>query len=95
MSVNSHPHKLHKHKKIKKERVIYLAVIAGPIMTLPQLYDIWVRHEKQVSVVSWVAYLVIAVVWLWWGFKHKELPIILVQVAWIALDLLIVIGLMR
>ena len=72
-----------------------MAVVAGPIMTIPQVYDIWVRGEKQVSVVSWASYLAIGLIWLWYGIKKHDLPIILAQIAWIILDASIVVGLMR
>ena len=74
---------------------MYFAVVAGPLMTLPQVYAIWVEQSTDVSVISWSAYLLIAVVWLIYGVKHRQKPIIIVQLLWIALDILIVAGLMR
>ena len=99
MSVNSYHKHLHKKRKKKQQepidRLVYLAVIFGPLMTLPQVYAIWVQQSNDVSVVSWISYLVIAVIWLFYGIRHKEKPIILVQLLWIVLDILIVAGLMR
>ncbi len=99
MSVNSHnKHLLNRRKKTKQEpidKLVYFAVILGPLMTLPQLYTIWVQNSTDVSVISWASYLGIAVIWLLYGLKHRETPIILVQLLWIVLDALIVIGLMR
>jgi len=99
MSVNSHHKQLHKkHKQKKREPIdtlVYFAVIFGPLMTLPQVYSIWINQHNDVSVISWVSYLIVAVIWLFYGIKHREKPIILVQLLWIALDILIVIGLVR
>lgn len=75
------------------DRWIYLAVIAGPIMTIPQIYDIWVRHMTGVSLISWLAYLVIACMWLTYGLKHRDKPIISVQIIWIITDIAIIAGL--
>ena len=87
-----------KRKKKKQEpidKLVYLAVVFGPLMTLPQVYTIWIQQSNDVSVISWVSYLIIAVIWLFYGIKHREKPIILVQLLWIVVDVLIVVGLMR
>lgn len=91
MAINSyHPHT----PKSGIDRWIYLAVIAGPIMTIPQIYDIWVRHKTDVSLVSWIAYLIIAGMWLLYGVKHADKPIIAVQAIWIITDIAVITGLL-
>lgn len=98
MSVNSHHKHLHRKRKKRQssiDKLVYFAVIFGPMMTLPQVYSIWIEKSDGVSVISWVSYLVIAVVWLLYGLKHREKPIIIVQLLWIVLDVLIVVGLLR
>ena len=63
------------------DRVIYPVSIFGPIMTLPQIMQIWVnKNASGVSSVSWAAYLVTAIFWLVYGVIHKEKPIILTNV---------------
>lgn len=95
----------HKHHHVRQKRtkkskstidwLIYAAVILGPLMTIPQLSLIWIDGKKDSSLISWSSYLLIAFLWLAYGIKHKEKPIIAVQAAWIVLDALIVIGLLR
>ncbi|HUC89235.1 MAG TPA: hypothetical protein VMR45_00360 [Patescibacteria group bacterium] len=82
-------------KKAEIDRLIYLAVIIGPLLTLPQVYSIWVQDQKGVSVISWAAYLVVSLIWLIYGIKHRDKPIITVEIAWITLELLIIIGITR
>ena len=97
MTVNAHPHKLARKKKRPSpaiDRLVYVAVIGGPLMTLPQIYSIWTKHEKGVSLLSWSAYLVTGFIWLAYGIKHREIPIIILQITWIALDLAIIAGLL-
>jgi uncharacterized protein with PQ loop repeat len=98
MSAYSHG----KHRKNKKrigykptaiDSWIYVAVIVGPILTIPQVYSIWILHQKGVSPISWAAYLFADVIWLLYGLKRRDKPIIFVQLAWIALSLLILVGL--
>ena len=99
MAVNNYHKHYHKRraKKVAKEPIdnlIYIAVILGPIMTVPQLYSIWVMKQNGVSIISWVAYLIIACLWLFYGLRHKSMPIILVQMLWIIIDAAIIIGLL-
>jgi len=99
MAINSfhkHFHQRHK-KKPKKEpidKLIYVAVFAGPIFTIPQVYAVWFEESSGVSAVSWMAYAAIAVVWLIYGIRHRDLPIIVSQILWLIMDLLICIGLL-
>ena len=74
---------------------VYLAIIIGPICTIPQIISIWQDHNKGVSVISWVAYLVAAIIWLLYGLKRKDSAIITVELIWIVLSLLIIIGISR
>ncbi len=97
-------HSVHRHIKRKKkvgkktseiDRLIYFAVVIGPLLTLPQVYSIWVQGQKGVSIISWVAYLIASVIWLIYGIKHKDKPIITVEVVWIILEVLIITGVTR
>lgn len=76
------------------DRLVYLAAIATPVMTLPQLYVIWIKDEKGASVITWAAYVVIAFIWLLYALKHKDKPLILLEASAVVLYSLIVIGLL-
>jgi uncharacterized protein with PQ loop repeat len=84
----------HPYKWIRfMDRIIYLVGVAGPIMTLPQFTKIWFeKNASGVSLISWVAYLVLSIPWLMYGMLHKEKPIIITYIAWIILDSAIVLG---
>ncbi|HET6781389.1 MAG TPA: hypothetical protein VFH67_04785 [bacterium] len=57
------------------------------IMTIPQVLTIWVGHQAAgVSLLSWSAYLVSAVVWFWYGIQKHDKNIYLPCIGWIALD---------
>jgi len=96
-------HKSHRHIKRKTkpkkqtqiDRLVYLAVVIGPLLTIPQVYSIWVEGQKGVSIISWVAYLLASLIWLAYGVKHNDKPILIVESAWIILDIFIIIGLVR
>ncbi|HEU4967067.1 MAG TPA: hypothetical protein VFT53_06370 [Candidatus Saccharimonadales bacterium] len=94
MGVNIYHAKIKKHRKSKRtiDRLVYVAVALGPLMTLPQVWNVWMTHDRGVSLPTWFAYAVVAVIWLWYGLYHKDKPIVCLQASWLVLDLLIVGG---
>jgi uncharacterized protein with PQ loop repeat len=63
------------------------------LMTVPQVLTIWVSHQAAgVSVLSWSAYLLSAVLWFWFGIRKRDRNIYLPCVGWIALDGAVIVG---
>ena len=63
------------------------------LMTLPQVLTIWVGHQAAgVSVVSWSAYLLSAVLWFWFGVQKRDRNIYLPCVGWVGLDAAVIVG---
>ena len=63
------------------------------LMTVPQVLTIWVGHQAAgVSVVSWSAYLLSALLWLWYGLQKRDKNIYLPCIGWIGLDSAVIIG---
>jgi uncharacterized protein with PQ loop repeat len=63
------------------------------IMTVPQVLTIWVGHQAAgVSILSWSAYLVSALLWLWFGIRKHDKNIYLPCLGWIALDGAVIVG---
>jgi uncharacterized protein with PQ loop repeat len=63
-------------------------------MTVPQVVSVWSeRQATGVSLWSWSAYLVSAIVWLIYGLRKGDKHIYLPCVGWIVLDAAIVAGL--
>tara|TARA_Y100000310_G_C20625976_1_gene785900 strand:+ start:403 stop:696 length:294 start_codon:yes stop_codon:yes gene_type:complete len=87
--------KKYQKSKWKKviDKAIYVIAFFGIIMTLPQVYNIWIgKNAIGVSAISWIAYLVVAITWLAYGLVHKYKPIIYSNCLWIVLDLFIISG---
>ena len=62
-------------------------------MTVPQVLTIWVGHRASgVSVVSWGAYLISALLWFWYGFRKGDKNIYLPCVGWVLLDAAVIVG---
>jgi uncharacterized protein with PQ loop repeat len=63
------------------------------LMTVPQVWTIWANHQAAgVSILSWSAYLVSAVLWFWYGLRKGDPNLYLPCVGWIGLDLAILAG---
>lgn len=75
------------------DHLIYLIGIIGPIMTLPQVAEVWVnKNASGISAITWSSYVVINVFWIIYGTMHKEKPIILASIAWLVMNSLVAIG---
>ena len=63
------------------------------IMTIPQALTIWISHQAAgISTLSWSAYLISAVVWLWYGLQKRDKNIYLPCIGWIVLDGAVLVG---
>ncbi len=83
------------HPKTAIDRLIFVAVIATPVTTLPQVYKIWFEHNHGASLFTWASYVLIAFIWLFYGIKYKDKPIIIMQTLCIIVYSSVVIGLAR
>jgi uncharacterized protein with PQ loop repeat len=63
------------------------------LMTIPQVLTIWIGHQAAgVSLLSWGAYLLSALLWFWSGLRKRDKNIYLACVGWIVLDLAVIVG---
>ena len=73
--------------------MVYIVSIASPILTLPQVYDIYVyQNAAGVSPLSWGAYTLFTFPWLAYGIMHKEKVLIFNNLIWIVLNAAIFVG---
>jgi len=63
------------------------------LMTVPQVLTIWIGQQAAgVSMLSWSAYLLSALLWFWFGIKKRDKNIYLPCVGWIVLDSAVIAG---
>ena len=63
------------------------------LMTVPQVLTIWVGQQAAgVSVWSWSAYLLSALLWFWFGIQKRDKNIYLPCVGWITLNSAVIAG---
>lgn len=79
--------------RIHLEPILSLLSIFTMLMTLPQVLTVWLQHDVSgVSIFSWGAYLLAAVVWFFHGLQKRDPAIYLACLGWIILDSAVVIG---
>lgn len=67
--------------------------IAGPLMTLPQIYQIFSTKTAQgISLTTWGLYCVSSAVWFLYGLKIKDKPLIIASFLWVLMEALVVAG---
>ena len=77
------------------EKFLRVLSVVTMLMTVPQVFAVWVgRDAGGVSLLSWAAYLFSACLWFVYGIQKRDKTIYLACIGWIALDALIIIGVM-
>lgn len=75
------------------EKVLRGLSVFTMLMTVPQVWTIWVGHNAGgVSLISWIAYLLAACLWFFYGLQKRDKTIYLACVGWVLLDAAVVIG---
>lgn len=83
--------------KLKKivDKVIYPFAFAGPVFTLPQIFQIWSQQDASgVSLLTWISWLFIAAVWVIYGIFERDMPIILSNIAWLIVEIGVIAGIL-
>jgi len=93
-------HHLHKRrKKISKrdrkliDKLAYLMAFFAPFIHIPQIFQIYYyENATGVSIISWAGFVVISIVWLFYGIIHKEKPLIIMYALLMATQIATLIG---
>lgn len=75
------------------DRLIYLAAIIEPIITIPQALVIFRDQTAAgISLLSWVGYEFLTAIWLWYAFVHKEKLILVYQGLFFIIQAIVIAG---
>jgi uncharacterized protein with PQ loop repeat len=88
-------HFLKNKKRIRGtvDHLVYGVVIIGPMMNLPQLFQIWInKSAKNISIITWASFALFSFIWLLYGLVHKEKPLIIMNLSLILIQGSIVTG---
>ena len=77
----------------KLERTLRSVSVLTMLMTIPQVLAVWGgQNVGGVSLVSWSAYLIAALLWFVYGLQKRDKTIYLACIGWIVLDGAVVVG---
>ena len=95
MQLDLHKHLSKKQKITIIDRLMSLAAIIHPLTAVPQVYDIFTSKDASgVSLVTWLSFMVLGLIFLAYGIVHKLKPFILTQILWFVIDFLVVAGIL-
>lgn len=73
--------------------LIYWVAFLGPMMMFPQVIRVWqTRVVENLSLITWIFFLFMAIIWTIYGFIHKDKPIIIANFIWIIVDIFMIIA---
>jgi uncharacterized protein with PQ loop repeat len=80
----------------KKFNSIVLAMgVVEPLFTLPQAYNIWIKHNTVgVSLLTWSIFTIAAVVWCIYGVNIKSKPLAFSYAMYTIFNGIVVVGLL-
>lgn len=90
-------HALHAHVNKKKrltlfDKIIIVAAFLYPLSGLPQVIEVYNGEVDGVSLLSWLSFIAFSALFLTYGLIHKITPMIITNILWIAVDGLVVLG---
>jgi len=75
------------------DRVVLAVAIIGPMANIPQIIKVYFENNiSGLSLVTWVMFVLITIPWIFYGFIHKDKPIIVANILWFTTNVMIVIG---
>lgn len=77
------------------ERFMLVFATAEPLATIPQIVKIWSGNNAAgVSFLTWFFYTLTSAIWLVYGIKTNDRPIIVSGALWVLSQSLVVIGIL-
>lgn len=86
------PHTLPLQRRVI-DKIIFAAAALQPLANVPQIIAIYShRSAHDISISSWVIFVVFDILWLWYGLAEKQKAIIVSAVLFIVLESTIIVG---
>ncbi len=87
------PH-LFKKKLTPFDQLVLIVSVAYPLSALPQAIAVFDGRVEGVSLISWLSFMVCALLFLVYGIKNRVFPMIISNTLWVVMDALVVTGLL-
>lgn len=92
--IHVHRPKFFKKKMSPLDKIVLFISVAYPLSALPQAIQIFNGNADGVSIISWLSFLLCASLFFVYGLKNKVFPMIISNFLWIAMDSLVVVGIL-
>lgn len=101
MSLGMHHHRKRKRPTVRPEQklntvidsAVYVMTGIALLANIPQLVNIWGYGKTEgVSVITWSGFALGSLFWLWYGLIHKEMPIVVTNIAAFLIQVSVVVG---
>ena len=77
------------------DRVVLFTGLIGPIAAIPQAIEIYSLQDAQgVSPITWGFFIVTNGALLIYAITHRLVPLIISNILWVAIEVIVVIGIM-
>ena len=74
------------------DKLIYVAAIAYPLTTVPQIVDLFIsKSSENVSLLTWLLYDAFTFIFLWYAIEKKLKPLIIEYCMWIVAQTIVVL----
>ena len=74
------------------DKLIYIAAIAYPLTTVPQIVDLFIsKSSENVSLLTWLLYDAFTFIFLWYAIEKKLKPVIIEYCMWIVAQTVVVL----
>ncbi len=75
------------------DKLLVVVAVLGPLMAIPQLWKIIsTQSAAGVSPLTWAAFAVIDLPWIFYGAVHKEKPIIITYILWFLMNVAVMVA---
>lgn len=82
-----------KNKVTAIDKAMLAVATIHPLTAIPQVVEIYSNQSSaNISLVTWLSFMLIGIVFLSYAVVHKITPMIINQVLWFAIDLAVVVG---
>lgn len=90
------PHHLNWNQKVAAiDKAMNVVAVIHPMTALPQIFQIYATKDVTgVSLLTWILFMFIGVVFLAYGILHKIKPLIILQLLWFIVDGAVVTGIL-
>ena len=77
------------------DNICIMIAIIMPLTTFPQIYKTWVyKNAIGMSLLMWVFHAMLVIPMLLYGIAHKVKPLIILNILWVVVDIIVIIGIM-